>query len=170
MINSSRLARSKALALATCMLVAVPGYASIRLKVGDAPPPNLGPSVQLRNYRGRVVIIAFWASWCPPCRAELTMLARLQKVATRRKLVIFAVDWEENTARFREIRHALHGIGLALISDPYGYLGGKYDVHSIPHMVLLGRDGRIAAIRIGYSKREIPALVAEINALLVQAR
>lgn len=97
------------------------------------------------------------------------MLARLQQVATRDKLVVFAVNWQQDTEVFWAIQRALKGIDLTLVSDSSGYIGRKYDVDAIPHMVILGRDGRVAAIHVGYGESEIPALVAEINSLWMQA-
>lgn len=151
------------------MLAAAPGYAREKLKVGDMPPPQLNSKIKLSDYRGKIVIISFWASWCPPCRAEMSMLARLQKVATRDKLVVFAVNWQQDTDTFWRIQRALHGVDLTLVSDSSGYIGRQYDVDAIPHMVILGRDGRIAAIHLGYGESELPALVDEINALWDQS-
>ena len=97
------------------------------------------------------------------------MLAGLQKAATRDKLDVFAVNWQQDVDVFWRIQRALHGVDLTLVSDSSGYIGRKYDVDSIPHMVILGRDGRIAAIHVGYGESEIPALVNEINSLWTQA-
>ena len=160
--------RSSPLLLAVCMLAAAPGYAYERLKVGDTPPP-LGRSVNLSDYRGKIVIISFWASWCAPCRKEMGMLARLQAAATRDKVVIFAVNWAEDPEVFWKIQRALHGVDLTLLSDSSGNIGRKYDVDSIPHMVIVGRDGRIAAIHLGYGESRLPALIDEINSLWNQA-
>jgi len=161
----ARFARASALLLVLCMLAAAPGYASAKLKVGDIPPPKLTWTIKLSDYRGKIVIISFWASWCPPCRKEMSMLAQLQKAATRDKLVVFAVNWQQDEDTFRNIRRALSNVDLTLVSDPEGYIGRKYDVDSIPHMVILGRDGRVAAIHVGYGESELPALIDEINAL-----
>ena len=165
----ARYARSKSVLLLACALAVAPGYASPKLKVGDTPPPMLGRSVKLSDYRGKVVIISFWASWCPPCRQEMSVLAQIQQVATRAKVEIFAVNWQEDSQRFWQIQRALRKVDLTLISDADGYIGRAYDVDAIPHMVIVGRDGRIAAIHVGYGKEEIPALANEINSLWAQA-
>jgi hypothetical protein len=54
---------------------------------------------------------------------------------------------------------------LTLVSDESGYFGREYGVKGIPHMVIIGRDGRIAALHVGYGEGEIPVLVNEINSL-----
>jgi thiol-disulfide isomerase/thioredoxin len=167
--RAARLAGLAALWLVLCALSVAPGYAHEKLKVGDVPPPRLTRSVKLSDYRGKIVIISFWASWCPPCRKEMNMLARLQQVATRSKVVIFAVNWRQDTDTFWRIQRVLHGVDLTLLSDSNGYIGNEYDVDAIPHMVIVGRDGRIAAIHVGYSEGEIPALIQQINSLWQEA-
>lgn len=162
-----RLVRSTLLLLLIWTLAAPPGNAAMKLKVGDTPPPQLR-SVKLSDYRGKIVIISFWASWCSPCRAEMNALANIQKAATRDKVVIFAVNWRENSEVFRAIQQALRNVDLTLLSDPYGFIGAAYNVDAIPHMVIVGRDGRIAAIHVGYGEDEIPLLAKEINALWAQ--
>ncbi|HEX5460753.1 MAG TPA: TlpA disulfide reductase family protein [Steroidobacteraceae bacterium] len=151
------------------MLAAAPGYAHEKLKVGDIPPQRLGWSTKLSDCRGKIVVISFWASWCPPCRKEMGMLDRLQRAASRDKLVVLAINWRESGDVFSKIQHALRGSALTLISDQNGIIGSEYDVDAIPHMVIVGRDGRIAAIHLGYSESEIPAFIAEINSLWSQA-
>jgi len=145
-------------------------HAREKLRVGDMPPDSLGQDaggnrVRLGEQRGKIVIISFWASWCAPCRKEMSILATMQKNATRDKVVIFAVNWRESRERFREIIKALKDIDLTLVSDAGGSLGKEYSVTAIPHMIIIGRDGRIAAVHIGYGESEIPSLVDEINTL-----
>jgi hypothetical protein len=95
----------------------------------------------------------------------MATLAAIQKKATREKIVIFAVNWQESREQFRQIKHALKDIDLTLVSDESGSLGRQYEVTAIPHMIIIGRDGRVAAIHVGYGESEIPSLVGEINTL-----
>ena len=173
MLFVSRVPRSRILAslLLGWVLLADSAGARRLLQVGDAPPDSLGRTlkgerVKLSDYRGKVVIVTFWASWCSPCRKELQVMANIQKHVSRDQLLVFAVNWKEDHDRFREIAQALKDTDLSLVSDSEGYYGGQYDVTGIPHMVIVGRDGRIAAIHVGYGEGEIPVLVKEINGLL----
>ena len=173
MLFVSRVSRSRILAslLLGFALLADSAGARRLLQVGDVPPDSLGRTlkgerVKLSDYRGKVVIVTFWASWCSPCRKELQVMSNIQKHVSRDQLVIFPVNWKEDHDRFREIAKALKDTDLSLVSDADGYYGGQYDVTGIPHMVIVGRDGRIAAIHVGYGEGEIPVLVKEINGLL----
>ena len=78
---------------------------------------------------------------------------------------MFSVNWLENAQRFQQIKRTLKDVDLTLISDEDGYIGKQYGVNAIPHMVIIGRDGRIAAIHIGYGDGELPGLSDEINAM-----
>jgi peroxiredoxin len=162
-----------AFSLVACAVLAFPVYAKQPLQVGDVPPDNLGRAstggkVKLSDYRGKIVIISFWASWCSPCRKELPVLAAIQKSATRDKIVVFAVNWKESDDQYHAIKRALKDVDLALVSDENGYFGDEYGVKAIPHMIIIGRDGRIAAVHVGYGESEIPTLVREINGLWTQ--
>jgi thiol-disulfide isomerase/thioredoxin len=140
------------------------------LKVGDAPPDVFGKSstgeaVHLSDYRGRIVVISFWATWCGPCRKELPVLVNLEKKATREKVVVLSVNWRQSYDEFRQIKKIFKDMetDITLISDERGRVGDAYGVKGIPHMIIVGRDGKIAAIHVGYSESVIPLLVDEIN-------
>ena len=79
--------------------------------------------------------------------------------------MVFAVNWRESAERFRDIKHAFRDVDLTLVSDESGYYGNEYGVGAIPHMIVIGRDGKIAAVHLGYGESEIPRFVDEINAL-----
>lgn len=73
--------------------------------------------------------------------------------------------FHRSSEAFREIRRFFNNKGtqVTLISDERGRAGAAYGVKGIPHMIIVGRDGRIAAIHVGYSEQEIPLLIDEIN-------
>jgi peroxiredoxin len=141
------------------------------LKVGDEPPDVFGKAssretVHLTDYRGRIVVISFFASWCGPCRKEVPMLMALQKHATRDKVVVISVNWQQSQDEFRHIKKIFddHGSDITLVSDERGRVGAAYGVHAIPFMIIVGKDGKIVALHLGYGEDEIPVIADEINA------
>jgi hypothetical protein len=59
----------------------------------------------------------------------------------------------------------MKGVDLTLVSDEYGRFGDQFGVSAIPHMILVGRDGKIASVHVGYSEDNISTIVDEINSL-----
>jgi hypothetical protein len=94
------------------------------------------------------------------------MLVNLQKQATREKLVVLSVNWKQDYREFLQIKKIFKNLStdITLISDEYGRTADAYGVKAIPHMIIVGRDGKIAAIHVGYSEEDVPQLVEEINA------
>lgn len=167
----SRLSFAACLLAAGLVVAATSGAKDKKLHVGDMPPDSLGRTVtgdpvKLSTYRGKVVIVAFFASWCAPCRKELPILASVQTQATHAQMAVFEVDWKESPAQYTMIAKKLKDFDFTFVRDSYGSYGDLYDVDAIPHMVIIGRDGRVAAIHVGYGESEIPTLVKEINTLL----
>lgn len=156
-----RLALAALLVVASLMAQAHAGP----LQVGDPAPTHLDWWTKLSDYRGKVVIVTFWASWCAPCRKELAVLGKIQQAATRDKLVVVAVNWQESRERFRQLKRALKDLELTLVSDADGGLGRQYGVKGIPHMVIIAPDGRIAAIHAGYGDDAFRIIADQLRAL-----
>lgn len=165
--------RTTILTVAALALALLPFEASIgkTLKVGDEAPDFLGrdihgKSIRLADYRGKVVIVSFWASWCEPCRKELPVLEKVQRAVSPHGLQVLAVNWKEDRDVFRRITKALAEYQLTLLSDSNGRVGDTYGVNAIPHMLLIGKDGRINFINIGYGESVLDEVVDEINKAL----
>lgn len=151
-----------ALALTSTNLFAAPN------QVGDTPFDLLGKSVdgeeiKVSDYKGKVVIVSFWASWCAPCRKELPVLGGIQKSATPEKLQVISINIDEDRAIFKKIATAISGTQMKLVYDGKKKIGRKYGVEGIPHMVIIDKEGKVASIHIGYGESQLPALVDAIN-------
>lgn len=158
---------------ATVLAISVPGAASAGEKgprKGDVAPPILGTGIdgdtlEVPQYKGKVLVVTFWATWCGPCMRELPMLESLQRVAGREKLQVVAVNIEDR-AVFRKVSQKLTSFQLTVALD-YGKRGSDaYGVNGIPHMVIIGRDGVILKVNRGYSEESLDGILAEINAAL----
>ncbi len=137
-------------------------------EVGDIPHDLVGKTidgteVRVSDFKGKVVIVSFWASWCGPCMKELPVLSGIQKSATTEKLQVISINYGESRQMFKKIAGVLEGTAMKLVSDANQRTGRKYGVEGIPHMVIIDAEGKVAAVHIGYGESQLPALVDEIN-------
>ena len=138
---------------------------------GDIAPPALGltragDAIETTQYAGKVLVVTFWASWCGPCRAELPILENLQRAA-KGSVQVVAVNIEERDT-FRVVARALSKLTLTLTNDQYKRDAHAYGVNGIPHMVIIGKDGKILHVHRGYDEASLDGFVAEINAALAK--
>ena len=139
-------------------------------QVGDVPPSYLGKDrkgkkVELEDLRGKVVIVTFWATWCVPCRKELPVLETIQQQAGRDRVNVVAVNIEKASV-YRPMKRRLKDYKMTLTNDHYGRIKKSYGVNGIPHMVMIKKNGTIAAIKRGYSEAMVPGVIDEVNALM----
>lgn len=119
--------------------------------------------VRLSEQTGKVVVLTFWAAWCAPCRAEMPVLENLQSQVTKDRLVVYAVPFQAPERAYPALANIFRTLKVSLIEDRYGYISGHYRIDSLPHLFLIGRDGKIAAEHKGYSTWGVEKLVAEVN-------
>lgn len=157
--------------LACLLLVAgTPALAGKEPPVGAPVPDALGETADHRpvlasDYRGKVLVISFWASWCEPCRKELPVLEQLQRAATGSGLQVVAVNIEDGRT-FRKVMKKLPGLMLTFTRKSAARSSRDFGVGPIPHMVIVGRDGRIERRFVGYDERGLPEIVDLLNGLL----
>jgi thiol-disulfide isomerase/thioredoxin len=122
--------------------------------------------IHLSEQTGKVVVLTFWASWCAPCRREIPVLDRLQSQVNKDQLVVYAVPFQAPDQAYGSLVKIFRSLKVTLVEDRYGSIAGRYRIDSLPHLFLIGRDGRIAAEHKGYGEGSIPELVADVNAAL----
>lgn len=103
---------------------------------------DAGRSVSLAQYRGRVVVMNLWASWCPPCRAEMPELQRFSDAYAARGVVTIGVNQGESAERARAFARALD-IHFPIWLDERQQYGRAYTALGLPTTVVVGRDGAI---------------------------
>lgn len=144
--------------------------ASAAPALGDAAPEFLGLDrrgrpVKVSDYRGKPVVISFWAGWCAPCRRELPMLSTLQRSVGREHLQVIAVNLNEPQRDYDAFLRLNPGLDLDFIRDP-GSAARYYGVRTVPNLFVVDRDGKLVQIHRGYSPEKIEQFVRELAPLL----
>ncbi|HEX6460825.1 MAG TPA: TlpA disulfide reductase family protein [Thermoleophilaceae bacterium] len=116
----------------------------------DLSLPRLGGTapVALRAWRGKVVVLNYWASWCPPCRDESPLLERWQKRIAPRGGTVVGVDALDVTSDARAFMRR-YGLTYPMLRDGDGHSQQRFGITGYPETFVIDRRGRIAAVRRG---------------------
>lgn len=111
-----------------------------------------GRPVALSDYRGKVLLIDFWATWCPPCRAELPYLTRVYEKYRADGFEVLSISLDDEATRQNVPAFIQqHRMNWRHICDGRGWetpVARRYGVRAIPLTVLVGRDGKIVAVNV----------------------
>ena len=167
LVHATILALSALLAAATGLSV----HAAGKLTSGSgepAPPLALrdlaGQEIRLESFRGRTVIVNFWATWCAPCVAEMPSLARLHAKVAPAGVEVLAVNLQENAARIRPFVQRL-GLDFPIVRDHDGAVTKAWGARVFPTTFVVGPDQRIALVAIGDINWDAPSVEARILAI-----
>jgi peroxiredoxin len=123
-----------------------------------------GKSVSLSDYRGKPVLINFWATWCPPCVQETPFLQQIYDQQAGKGLVFLAVNIEENPAKVREF-FAKNTLSLPVLFDFTGSTTSKYGVSSIPSTFFVDGSGVIRRKVVG-AFPSVKAIETELRSIM----
>ncbi|MDH4229680.1 MAG: TlpA family protein disulfide reductase [Nitrospirota bacterium] len=139
-------------------------------KPRDAPEFSLpalnGSLVRLSDYRGKLVVLNFWATWCRPCIKEMPSLERLSNHMQGRNLVVLAISLDRDPAAHVSMFVEGYGWKLPVLLDPEASAGDAYLVSGMPSTFLIGPDGMILGRAVGAHEWDGAAPLALFNALL----
>jgi len=137
--------------LAGCLLVSL----SVAGSLDPSPAPsfslesNDGSAVSLDDFRGQVVMINFWASWCGPCRQEMPLLEDLYAKYEPLGFTLLGVNVDEDPSAAVEYLKEVQ-VSFPVLFDTANEVSKAYDVIAMPSTVLIGRDGKLRFIHHGY--------------------
>jgi thiol-disulfide isomerase/thioredoxin len=121
-------------------------------KEPTAPPLALndlaGQARTLAEYRGRLVLLNFWATWCEPCRDEMASIHKLQERLSGRPFAVLLVNYGESRARVAEFVKR-ESMGFPILLDPNQDAPRAWRVRVLPSSFLVGPDGRVRYSVIG---------------------
>ena len=141
---------------------------------GDVAPNEVGKTIDgepvlLSAFSGKVVVVSFWATWCPYCLKEIPVLEGIQKTVGKQHLQVIAVNTEPRDV-FRKVERTLRSLSVQLAYDPGKQGATAYGASGIPHLVIVGRDGRIVKVYRGYGESSLDGIVKDLNEALVVPR
>jgi cytochrome c biogenesis protein CcmG/thiol:disulfide interchange protein DsbE len=120
-------------------------------------------SLSLKDLRGRVVVIDFWASWCSPCRKSLPRLAELETHEQRVKVLAVNVDDQRiNAVEFLK-RNKLK---ITSVYDANKDVAGNYDIPAMPSALIVDKSGIVRFVHPGYSEKDLDTIKREVESLL----
>jgi len=120
-----------------------------------APPFTLndlaGHETKLEDFKGRVVVVNFWASWCKPCRVEMPSLSRLSNKFRDKGLIFLAIAVDRGFFTNQNVKKFLkkYGLNLPVLMDRGGHVRKAYEVTMLPTTFIIGRDGFIIGRGMG---------------------
>ncbi len=138
------------------------------LKLGDVPPNYLGrdsngDDVTLEDHKGKIVVISFWASWCTPCLKELPILENIQNKVGTDKVKVIAINFKEDSKKYRKIKKLLSSLNLTLTHDKRGSIGKKFGVEAIPNLFIVSKNGELVFHNVGYGDSTIDTIAKVLN-------
>ena len=157
-----------ALALATGLLLGTQASAA---GVGQKAPEFTAPAldgaknVSLGAYRGKVVYLDFWASWCPPCLTSLPLLEELRKQFPSDQFQILAVNVDQDPEKARKFLQRTK-VGYPSATDPKGRIPESFGIETMPTSFLIDRRGVIRHVHHGFRKGDVAPLRERIAKLV----
>ncbi|MCL2244109.1 MAG: TlpA family protein disulfide reductase [Treponema sp.] len=124
-----------------------------------------GETRTLSSYKGKVVILNFWATWCPPCRAEMPSMEILYNRLQNQGLEILAVDIGETSSAVQQFLRS-NNYTFPVFLDQSGRTGSLYGVEAIPTSFIIDRSGKIISRIVGSIQWDSQRVISGFEALL----
>ncbi len=126
---------------------------------------STGENLRLSEYRGDVVMINFWATWCGPCRQEMPLLDELYQRYSRVGFNLLGVNIDDDSRRAMQMIEEL-GVNFPVLFDASKKVSELYDVDAMPVTVLVDREGTVRYVHQGYKPGYEDKYLTQIRTLL----
>ncbi len=157
-------------AMAVLYVFAMPSYRQSEPSVAGRKAPDFalemnGRQTHLSDLKGKVVVLDFWATWCPPCVEEAPSLNALQQRIESQGGVVLGISQDDDSTAYENFL-IQHGVNFPTFRDPSKKIPETYGTVMIPEAYLISRDGKIARKIVGPQDWSSPELTASIETLL----
>ncbi len=125
---------------------------------------NQGDNKKLSEYRGKVVLINFWASWCGPCQQELPKLSELKDLHDEYDFELLAINIDEEPKKALRLIKKL-GLNFPVLFDEEKQVSKTYDIDAMPMTVIIDRHGEIRYMHRGYKESYVGVYQEQIKKL-----
>lgn len=127
-----------------------------------------GGTVSLKDYRGKLIFLNFWATWCPPCRAEMPSMQRLWEEFKEEDFVILAINIREENKPVSSFMNE-RGFSFPVLLDEKGKVARSYGIRGIPTTFFLNPDGEATGKAVGARDWDSEESFQLIDELLLEA-
>ena len=159
--------RMRIAAVAATVLLSLPLLAAA--PGAPAPPFSLGArtggDVSLAQYKGQVVMLNFWASWCGPCRQEMPLLESIYKKYNKMGFTMLGVNVEPNSQAANDWLKATP-VSFPILYDRDSKVSKLYDVAGMPSTVIIDRNGKLRVLHRGYKPGDENEYLDSIRTLI----
>jgi cytochrome c biogenesis protein CcmG/thiol:disulfide interchange protein DsbE len=125
-------------------------------------PPNKESTLALMDFKGKAVVLNFWASWCGPCKEEAPLLERVWKQEQGKNVVFLGIDFQESSSNAINFLQS-YNITYPAVLDAHGSVANKYGVTSLPVTIFINRNG----IVVSKEAQELTAQILASNLQLI---
>ncbi len=155
---------------AVVLIFASPSYRQGEPSIAGKAAPEFafqleGKPAKLADLRGKVIVLNFWATWCPPCVAEMASLNRLQRQIAAQGGMVLGISVDDDAAAYQQFLRK-HQIAFPTDRDPSKQISAEYGTLMYPETYIIRRDGRIARKIIGPQNWDSSELVGYVHSLL----
>lgn len=159
------------------VLLLASGFASAARPLTPIDPPReaatftlrdtLGNPVSLADYRGKVVVINFWATWCPPCRREMPSLNRAAAWLKQYDIELLAINSGEQPERVEKFLRE-RTLDFPVVLDPNSDVSAEWKATRLPMTYVVDPEGRLVYRALGSREWDAPELLEPIRSLALQ--
>ena len=124
-----------------------------------------GNMIRLADFRGKVVFLNFWATWCPPCIIEMPSMEKLHRRYKDKNFAMVAINLQETDAQVKSFFEKFK-LSFTALLDSDGEVATWFGVGSLPTTIVLDKEGRIIGSALGPREWDSPASIALFDYLI----